>query len=71
MGTKLFEMGNNDIPQWKHIVYNGINSRSIMGIKWVSSWELIKYHYGNDLISTMGTMLFEMGNNDIPQWKHM
>ena len=37
MGTKLFEMGNNDIPQWKRIVYKGINSRSIIGIKWESS----------------------------------
>ena len=69
MGTRLFEMGNNDIPQWKHIDYNWINLRSIMGTKWEFSCELMECHSGNDLKSTMGTDLFEMGNNDIPQWK--
>ena len=48
-----------------------INLRSIMGTKWKSSWELMKCHCGNNLISTMETKLFEMGNNNILQWKYI
>ena len=45
MGTRLFGMGNNDMPQWKCIMYNGINSTSIM-----------KFHSVNTLKITMGTI---------------